>query len=212
MRAATTLIFIATAYTILSFFLLLQIFKNFGRDIHALGSLSLAPQNGVSDERVWYRQAAYAPSTSPSYAPSTSPSYAPSTSPSYAPSTSPSYAPSASPSYAPSTSPSYAPSTSPSYAPSTSPSRALTRSASASHSGAPSTASPSATGLSTGALALAGIFLVTGASLALAGVALWRRVCARRPMNPFLRKDGSGGAGFANPLARGAMVERTPLI
>ena len=84
MRAATTLIFIATAYTILSFFLLLQIFKNFGRDIHALGSLSLAPQNGVSDERVWYRQAAYAPSTSPSYAPSTSPSYAPSTSPSRA--------------------------------------------------------------------------------------------------------------------------------
>ena len=203
MRAATTLIFIATAYTILSF-LFLQIFINFGRDIHALGSLSLAPQNGVSDERVWYRQAAYAPSTSPSYAPSTSPSYAPSTSPSYAPS--------ASPSYAPSTSPSYAPSTSPSYAPSTSPSRALTRSASASHSGAPSAASPSATGLSTGALA--GIFLVTGASLALAGVAVWRRVCARRPMNPFLRKDGSGGAGhaFANPLARGAMGERTPLI
>ena len=173
MRAATTLIFIATAYTILSF-LLLQLFINFSRDIHALGSLSLAPQNGVSDERVWYRQAAYAPSTSPSYAPSTSPSYAPSTSPS----------------------------------------RALTRSASASHSGAPSAASPSATGLSTGALALAGIFLVTGASLALAGVAVWRRVCARRPMNPFLRKDGSGGAGhaFANPLARGAMGERTPFI
>ena len=178
----------------------------------APGPLSSAPQNhGVSNaEGTWYRrQPAYAPSGSfapsasfaptQSYAPSTAPSYAPSTSPSYAPSTSPSYAPSSSPSYAPSqsvsSSRSYAPSTSASpYAPSVSPSR--TPSASAPPSGA---ALPEAKGLSSGALA--GIFLVTGALLALAGVALWR-ACARRPENPYLRKEGVGmeAGELANPL------------